>query len=784
MSARTAGHPIPAVVMGVMLLGLVVAAPAGAAIITVTGTGDTIVVDGLVTLREALTAANTNAASGDAPAGDPGLDEIRFNISGLPGTVRTIQPSSMLPTITDPVFINGYSQLGASPNTLLDGSNAFLAIELDGSLTNFAAGLSIGNGGGGSTIQGLVINRFDNEGILVTSAGNVIRGNFLGTDPTGKLDRGNGSAGVTLAGSNNTVGGAAPADRNLISGNNFAGVTIGNTTSTGNHVEGNLIGTDDTGVAALGNTGAGVRILSAPGNAVGGTTGNVIAFNAGPGILIGGNTAVRNALLGNSIHDNTGPGIDLNNDGVTPNDLPGALDADTGPNGHQNFPILASAVANGPSTVIVGRLDSAAATPYRVEFFASASCDASGNGEGTTFLGSQNVTTSAGGSADLFFGASADLAPVGRVITATATDPVGSTSEFSPCLAVTMPVVTVAATEPAATEAGQTSGVLTFSRTGDPAAALTVFFTVAGTATPGADHAALPASVQIPAGQASATVLVTAVDDALAEGNETVTATVSANPAYVVGTPSGATVTIVDDEVPPVPPTVTVAATGATATETATPGGTVTFTRTGSTGAALTVLFTVSGTASPGFDYQTLPASVVIPAGQASVTLPVVPVDDPLVEGQETVIVTLGPDAAYVVGDPSAATVAIDDDDTEPLPLPQLTGVLNQTAFQTGQPLTLNVLLTPGTTPTLADAYVVVQLPGGVFISVLLTGVAGGVVPIATSFAPFDFSGQLIAYTFTGLEEPGTYTVFVALTQPGTLIPIGQIQMLTFTFTP
>jgi hypothetical protein len=152
-----------------------------------------------------------------------------------------------------------------------------------------------------------------------------------------------------------------------------------------------------------------------------------------------------------------------------------------------------------------------------------------------------------------------------------------------------------------------------------------------------------------------------------------------------------------------------------------------------------------------------------------------------VVEGDETVTATVSANAAYTVGNPSGATVTIADNDPS---LPQLTGTVNQTAFRTGQTLTLNAVLTPGTTPTFVDAYVVVQLPSGQFLSVLLTGVAVGIVPIATNFAPIPFSGQLIAYTFTGLEGPGTYTVFVALTQPGTLIPIGSIQMITFTFTP
>src|SRR5262245_24506341 len=111
------------------------------AIITVTSTDDSIVVDGFVTLREAITAANTNSPFGDASAGDPGLDTIRFNIAGAPGTVHTIQPMGALPIITDALTIDGYSQLGAVANTSVNGNNAFLAIELDGTNAGFQAGL-------------------------------------------------------------------------------------------------------------------------------------------------------------------------------------------------------------------------------------------------------------------------------------------------------------------------------------------------------------------------------------------------------------------------------------------------------------------------------------------------------------------------------------------------------------------------------------------------------------------------------------------------------------------
>src|SRR5262249_48728350 len=108
--AHHLGRRMLPVVTCITLLTLSLATPGLAAIITVTSTGDSIVVDGFVTLREALCAANINATCGDAPAGDPGLDQIRFNIAGAPGTVHTIQPGSALPIVTDPVFIDGYSQ--------------------------------------------------------------------------------------------------------------------------------------------------------------------------------------------------------------------------------------------------------------------------------------------------------------------------------------------------------------------------------------------------------------------------------------------------------------------------------------------------------------------------------------------------------------------------------------------------------------------------------------------------------------------------------------------------
>ena len=90
----------------------------------------------------------------------------------------------------------------------------------------------------------------------------------------------------------------------------------------------------------------------------------------------------NNRITGNSIHDNGGLGIDLGSDGVTLNDVG---DGDAGPNNLQNYPVLSAAISDGISPRITGALNSVPTTTFSVEFFASPSCDPSGNGEGRRF---------------------------------------------------------------------------------------------------------------------------------------------------------------------------------------------------------------------------------------------------------------------------------------------------------------------------------------------------------------------------------------------------------------
>src|SRR5439155_841361 len=226
----------------------------------------------------------------------------------------SILPVTPLPSITESVIINGYSQTGSTANTnaVTLGLNNVLRIELTGGGAD-ANGLTFNTGS--STVQGLVINNFggnNGSGILFFSAGNLAAGNYLGTDVSGTLDRGN-QQGVRMIGASaggNTVGGLTPSDRNLISGNNLSGVSI--LAGPANVVLGNLIGTDRSGTrdrgnnegvtvaagnnsggnsiagtAALGNTGLGIQIDGggAPNARIGGTT-------AGAGNLVSGNGTI------------------------------------------------------------------------------------------------------------------------------------------------------------------------------------------------------------------------------------------------------------------------------------------------------------------------------------------------------------------------------------------------------------------------------------------------------------------------------------------------------------
>jgi hypothetical protein len=287
------------------------------------------------------------------------------------------------------------------------------------------------------------------DGIVYASTNTTVQGNSIGSDISGALGRGNGLYGIETVGDFRdpldptqtflTIGGSAAGDGNLISDNKFGGIHIRNANAD---IKGNLIGTQADGASALGNSGPGIDVSEFSGIpdlqvAVGGIAagaGNTIAYNAAAGVVVGASsvTILRNSIFNNGPNTSgsqEGLGIDLTpgGPGVTPND---AGDADTGPNGYQNFPILtAVSVATG-NAIITGSLGSRPSTTYELEFFGNDVLDPSGYGEGRYFLGATNVTTDASGHVS-FETVGFPLVPGALRVTATATDPSGNTSEFS-----------------------------------------------------------------------------------------------------------------------------------------------------------------------------------------------------------------------------------------------------------------------------------------------------------------------------------------------------------------
>lgn len=500
-------------------------------------TGDTTATNDLeVTLRSALLEVMA--------CPDPDyVFTINFDIPG--DGPHVIDVGYFLPEPDRPLVIDGYSQPGASPNTnsLDQGNNAVIQIELDGSASGGSVGLNLH--GGNTTIKGLALHSFG-SGILIDNCdGCTIQGCFIGTDAAGAAS--GDAIGMSIEnGDNNLIGGSNPADFNVIAGelivgegstinkirgnyigldatgantvgpgsisirnasnniidsnvssgtyrgieirgldarentitNNFLGTDMTgiNLLGTGligvyifegasnnyigtpdngnvigswqyrgivldsafsNKIQGNWIGTDRNAAADLGIANEAIHIINAAAdNYIGGVNsgeGNVIANNSGVAVCVGAELSTPdeiagpgNAILGNSIYAN-GFGIDLDPSGINTND---ALDADTGPNDLQNSPELSNVNVGTDDIHIEGVLKSAAGTTYRVEFFTNEALDANDLGQGQQFIGYTDITTDANGDGAIDITFSTEVTP-GYYVTATATDPDNSTSEFS-----------------------------------------------------------------------------------------------------------------------------------------------------------------------------------------------------------------------------------------------------------------------------------------------------------------------------------------------------------------
>ncbi|HET7698804.1 MAG TPA: lectin-like protein [Vicinamibacterales bacterium] len=431
---------------------------------TVTSTADA----GAGTLRQALLDANANGASKDA---------IVFDIPDAGPHIISL--STPLPFITQPVGIDGTTQPGYSgvPLVFIDGADAGPApgLRVEAASTEIrrigiigftagpgiqlwtggnavvrgnyigltGTGLATGNqigidvhgaghqiGGNGAEDRNVISG--NNLGIFLQSdsGGATIIGNYIGTSPNGTSAVPNITGILADDTSGHAIGGGAPADGNLISGNGdveIQGNGIMLTNASGNSIRGNLIGVAADGTTALPNTGNGIRATGASDNNTLET--NTIAFNLRNGVELNG---VGNAVKLNSIFGNGLLGIDQGGGGVTAND---AGEAD----GIQNYPVLTSAQALPGSFRVTGTFSSSASTLFEIRFFDNATCDPSGFGEGQRQVGVTDFPTNADGNGvfDITF---PFAVPAGRALVATARNWASSnTSEFSQCVIVQSP---------------------------------------------------------------------------------------------------------------------------------------------------------------------------------------------------------------------------------------------------------------------------------------------------------------------------------------------------------
>jgi len=426
---------------------------------------------GSCTLRAAMEESNAYA----------GASAISFNLPGV-GVHSISITSGPLPVITETLTIDGASQPNCNvPCIVISGAS------LPGP----------GNSGfvlasNDNVIQGFIITSWSFDGIDIQGDGNIIQQNAIGFWPGNPAALPN-AYGIEIRGSNNLIGGSGVAARNFISGNTYNGIAISRSggPSASNRIQGNYIGTNKSGAGAKPNGNSGIIIYpdssftliggslpslrnvisgngwrgidsaapsiriqgnyigtTAAGNAplpnslgglyfdggravVGGGVGansNVIAFNGGTGVIVFGSTTHVN-IRRNSIYSNAGMGIDLGNNGVTAND---SQDPDAGPNGYQNYQFISGA-ASATSTLTV-RFQSKISQTYKLDFYSSpaGTCDPSAHGEGKRWLGFTTMTTNATGA---WTGSVITAFPfsAGQVITGTAPDSLGNTSEFSTC---------------------------------------------------------------------------------------------------------------------------------------------------------------------------------------------------------------------------------------------------------------------------------------------------------------------------------------------------------------
>ena len=566
-------------------------------------------------------------------------------------------------------------------------------------------------------------------GIHLSGVANTAEGNLVGTDPTGTMDLGNGRAGVYVGyhvfqaqaadGEQNVVGGSATGAGNLIAGNDGWGVEVGS--ALFGKIEDTVILGNRIGVAADGSSPLGNALGGIQGHASGLRTtigsvsaGNVIAANGGPGVrvvaghstlVVRGNTigrvgagnngagidvaALSSSVIGgtaagegNAIGGNSGDGIvipaatalPIRGNSFTSN---GGLGIDVAPDGAaaaSTVPSITSAGADATSISVQGSFTGSASTTYAFDVFASPACDDSLRGEGDRYLGATSATTNGSGASTFALTANAAV-PHGWVVTATATDPAGRTSELGPCASVTgYSGLTLDDVAVAEGNAGTTPVTVTLRLSPAPSVATTVYVSTSNGSAVASDYqggASVPVNFAPGATTATAGFLVNG--DVTPEDDEAFFVDVVSSPAHVAVVDGRAVVTITTDDplyqlsIDP----------GAAALEGSLDGGVLSFVvrlNRPAPGPVQVDFAVVDGSATSPEDYSApSPGTLTFSSGEVEelVTLTLAP--DLLDELDETVGLQLSNASGAVVMTPVGTGTIIDDDEPPVVSVPNVT---------------------------------------------------------------------------------------------------------------
>ncbi len=213
-----------------------------------------------------------------------GADNIEFGMpateAGHTGGVWTIQPASALPPVGDYTTIDGTTQSGliANSNVMPSGLNGTQVIVINGAAAGASDGLALN--GAGDSLSGVVVQGFDGDGITIGGSDVTVGAVYVGTDATGVAAVPNTGAGIRITGDRVAIGGSAAADRLLVSGNGGNGVEI---TGADARIDGGVIGTNAGASGVLPNGARGVVVSSATGARIGTSgLGNIISGNNQP----------------------------------------------------------------------------------------------------------------------------------------------------------------------------------------------------------------------------------------------------------------------------------------------------------------------------------------------------------------------------------------------------------------------------------------------------------------------------------------------------------------------